>query len=110
MNQDVSIEDVRQALSFVSPESRDTWVAMAFAVKSEFGDEGFSTWDDWSQGGSTYSAKSARDVWRSAKAGGRVGIGSLFKAAQEAGYRFAPRSDDDKKRLESESAARRAKR
>ena len=33
-------ERVRSALQFIDPHNRDAWVKMAFAIKSEFGDDG----------------------------------------------------------------------
>lgn len=76
-----------RALSFISSDDRDTWVRMAMAVKSEFGEDGFSLWDSWSQGAESYNAKSAKAVWRSINAAGKMGIGSLFHEAAANGWR-----------------------
>jgi len=105
-----SIEDVREALSHLSPDcDRDTWVRRAMAIKSEFHDDGFATWDEWSQDGSTYNAAAARDTWKSIKAEGGITIASLFKEAGEAGYQSPQRSDAERKRRAAEAEERREK-
>ena len=60
------------------PESRGVWVRQAMAIKSEFGEDGFEMWDQWSSLSSAYRAIDARHVWKSVKAGKGIGIGSLF--------------------------------
>ena len=75
------------ALSFVPPHDRDLWVRMGMAIKSEFAEDGFDTWDTWSQGAESYSEKSAKAVWRSIGAAGKVGIGTLFREAAANGWR-----------------------
>ncbi|MBK1723219.1 DUF927 domain-containing protein [Thiocystis violacea] len=80
-------ERIREALSFVPSEDRDTWLKMGMAIKSEIGASGFDIWDDWSQGSDAYNAADARDVWKSIDASGKVRIGSLFHEAKANGWR-----------------------
>lgn len=61
------LERVREALSYIPPHDRDTWVRMGMAIKNEFGDEGFEVWDDWSRAADNYSPTSARSVWKGLK-------------------------------------------
>jgi putative DNA primase/helicase len=75
------------ALSFVPPHDRETWVRMGMAIKSEFAEDGFDMWDSWSQGAESYNEKSAKAVWRSIGAAGKVGIGTLFHEAAANGWR-----------------------
>lgn len=75
------------ALSFVPPHDRDVWVKMGMAVKSEFSEDGFDAWDQWSQGADSYNSNSAKSVWRSIGAAGKIGIGSLFHEAAANGWR-----------------------
>ena len=82
-----SQERVRSALSHLSPESRGVWVRQAMAIKSEFGEDGFEMWDQWSSLSSAYRAIDARHVWKSVKAGKGIGIGSLFYDAKQAGWK-----------------------
>ena len=80
-------ERVRSALSHLSPESRAVWVRQAMAIKSEFGEDGFEIWDQWSSLSSSYRAIDARDVWKSVKAGKGITIASLFYDAKQAGWK-----------------------
>lgn len=103
----LTLDDVDSALRFVSPDNRDEWVRVGMAIKSEFGDGGFDTWDSWSKQGSTYNAATAQTVWRSFKAGG-TGIGSLVFLAQENGFKFNKKdlTEQDRQRLAAEASAR----
>lgn len=83
----MTIAKAAEALSFVPPHDRETWVRMGMAIKSEFFEDGFDTWDSWSQGGETYSDKSALAVWRSIGAAGKIGIGTLYHEATANGWR-----------------------
>jgi putative DNA primase/helicase len=79
---------IRDALSYLDPAmSRDDWVKVGMAIKSELGEEGFGLWDDWSRGADCYDARCARDTWRSCKPNGGVTGGSLFYMARSCGWR-----------------------
>ena len=101
-------------LSFVrGVESRDIWVKMAYVMRDEYGELAFDAWDQWSQGAPNYSAKDARDVWKSCKGGSgpRATIGALIALAKEGGYRATaqdrkPVDPEELKRLAEERAAR----
>jgi putative DNA primase/helicase len=101
-------------LSFVrGVETREVWVKMAYVLRDEFGDVAFDAWDQWSQGAPNYSAKDARDVWKSCKGGSgpRATIGALIALAKEGGYRATaqdrkPVDPEELKRLAEERAAR----
>ncbi len=81
---------IESALSFIPADDRETWVAMAMAIKSEAGDAGFEIWDEWSRTASNYNAGAAQAVWRSCRGRG-VTVGTLFHEAKAQGWR-----DDDK--------------
>ncbi len=78
---------IAEALAFVSPSDRDTWVKMAMAVKDELGENGFELWDGWSRNANNYNQHSARSVWRSVSPGGGITIGTLYAEARQAGWR-----------------------
>ena len=78
-------ECIRNALAFIPAHDRDTWVKMGMAIKSELGEDGFDTWDEWSQQEETYSASDARAVWKSIGATGGVNVGTLFYEAKANG-------------------------
>ena len=76
-----------EALSYIPADERATWVTMAFAVKSELGDEGFDIWDAWSRTADNYKESSAKAVWRSVKGAGKVTAGTLFHEATKRGWK-----------------------
>lgn len=80
--------EIENALYAISPDlPREDWVQVGMAIKSELGDSGFPLWDSWSQGApDSYKEKDARDTWKSFKGGG-VGIGTMFKMAQNRGWK-----------------------
>ena len=81
-----SIPSIEQALSFISADDRETWIKCGMAIKAELGDAGFDAWDRWSATADTYRARDAAASWRSFKASGGVGIGTLFHTAKQYGY------------------------
>lgn len=83
---------IREALSFVSPADRETWVRMGMAIRSELGDAGFDIWDAWSQQDESYRPASARAVWRSFKGRG-ITIGTLYAEARRNGWRGEGRAE-----------------
>lgn len=96
-----SVEKIQSALSFVSPQDRDVWVKMAMAVKSELGQDGEWVWMDWSKGADNFNDASAKSVWKGVKPGGKVGIGSLFYEAKQAGWTW----DKPERKLSAEELA-----
>ena len=107
------LERIREALQFIPASDRDTWVKMGMAIKSEVGHEGFDTWDAWSQQAESYRPATAREVWKSIKAGGGVSIGTLYHEAKAAGWRDdglhqapTPEAIAENRRIAAERAAR----
>ena len=104
-----TLDEVAEALCFVSGDDRDTWIRMGCAIKNEFSDGGFSTWDHWSASCDGYDGKKIRTDWRAIKAFGAKGsitIATLFKEAINNGYERKPISDDVRKRLYAEAEQR----
>jgi putative DNA primase/helicase len=82
------VERIREALQFIDPSDRDTWVKMGFAIKDELGDAGFDIWNDWSQQATAYDYNAAKAVWKSAAPTGAVKVGTLFHAAKANGWQY----------------------
>lgn len=82
-------EKAASALHAIPPDDRATWVRAAMALKSEFGEDAFEDWNDWSKGAASYCRKSALAVWRSIGAAGRVRIGTLYREAAANGWRYS---------------------
>ncbi|MGJ8522278.1 hypothetical protein R84981_000963 [Carnimonas sp. R-84981] len=108
MNDPLTFDELRLALSFIPADDRETWVNIGNAVKTEYGDEGFQPWDDWSQQSDAYKASDAKSVWRSLTPG-HVTLGTIIKLAQQGGWRREKRelSMADRRRLKQEQAERR---
>lgn len=82
-------EQIREALTYIPAAiPRDEWAKVGMAIKSEFPDEtGFDLFEAWSQTDlDGFNTADTRDTWRSVRAGGGVGIGTLFHLAKEHGY------------------------
>lgn len=83
----MNIPQVEQALQFVDPYDRDTWLKVAMALKSEFGDSALGTFINWSSQASNFNLNDANAVWRSAKRNGGITIGTLKYEAKQNGWR-----------------------
>jgi putative DNA primase/helicase len=81
------LERIREALHFIPPIDRDVWLKTGMGIKSEFGDEGFDLWDEWSQADESYEPNSVRVAWKSIRANGKVTIGTLIREAKARGWR-----------------------
>ncbi len=108
------IDRIRDALNYVPPTDRDTWLKMGTAIKSDVGEPGFDLWDTWSQQADSYNNRDSHDVWRSMTCGS-VTLGSLFHEAKARGWhddgtRRMPTQEElaERKRVAAERAAREA--
>jgi putative DNA primase/helicase len=77
---------------------------MACAVKSELGEAGFSVWDNWSKTSDKYNFKDARDTWKSARAGGKITIGTLIGEAKRCGWNRDPNKAEQLRQRQSAPA------
>ena len=116
-------EIVAGALQYVDAESRESWVTMGMCVKSEFGDDGFGIWNEWSRTAGNYDERAATATWRSISPSGKTTIGTLFYEAEKGGwsrgasqyvaYHFSPEAvaarEAQKRADEYEEAARHAR-
>lgn len=104
-------ETVRAALGFIPADDREIWWRVGMALKSEFGDEGESMFDAWSQTADNYDASAVKSAWRSFKSGS-VTIGTLIREATQRGFNpkgyapAVPLSGDAQRRIDAERAAR----
>lgn len=86
---DVTIDDVKTMLSFVSPDcDYDTWIKCGMAVNQTLNGEGFEVWNDWSKNGSKYPGISQLERhWHSfGKSTNPVTLGTLKHFAEDGGY------------------------
>jgi putative DNA primase/helicase len=85
-NKSASLSRIEQALTFIDPHDRETWISSGMAIKSELGESGFDAWDRWSAGADNYDPRAALASWKSFSEGGKVKIGTLFHYAMQNGY------------------------
>ena len=79
---------IRAALAHI-PASlpREDWARVGVAIKSEFPDAtGQDLFEEWSATADGHDPRATRSTWRSIKAGGGVGIGTLLHLAKEHGF------------------------
>lgn len=81
---DITLDQARQALSFIPSDDRDVWVNVGNALKSEFTDA-FDVFDDWSSNAGNYDAKAVKSAWRSFKRF-MVPVGYIIKIAKQNGF------------------------
>lgn len=86
MNRVVSIDAARTALTYIPSDERDLWLRIGMALKSEFGQDGFTLFDEWSKAAPNYKARAVNDSWKSFKAGGGVTIATLIGEAKQRGF------------------------
>ncbi len=107
----VSIDVARAALGFICPNDRDIWYRMSMALKSEYGEEGFDLFLEWSETGKDFDIKAVKATWKSSKPGA-ITIGTLIAVAKRGGFNprdFAPAkplTEAEKQRLRAEREAR----
>ncbi|TFH84745.1 toprim domain-containing protein [Billgrantia azerbaijanica] len=110
MHDPLSIDELRLALQYIPADDRETWVSIGNACKTEYGDEAYPIWDEWSQQAASYKAADAKSVWRSLTPG-HVRLGTIIKLAADAGWQREQRemSAEDRRRLKAEAEERRRK-
>jgi putative DNA primase/helicase len=86
---------------------------MAFALRSEFGEEGYDVREDWSRQDESFDERAAHDVWKSVHANGKVTISTLFHEAKVRGWSDdgtyqSPTSEElaERRRVAAERAAK----
>lgn len=107
-----TLEVIREALYCIPADiDRDTWARVAMALKSELGADALDIFDTWSQQSGNYNRQDSRDTWKSVKAGGGVGIKTLFFIAKDYGWRpaeQAPLSRDQQVEIDRRREQRKA--
>lgn len=82
-----SLSSIEQALSFIDPTDRDTWIKCGMAINSEVGDSGFDIWNRWSANSGGYDKRAALSSWKGfGKRSRGITIATLFRLAMDNGY------------------------
>ncbi|PTQ89815.1 PriCT-2 domain-containing protein [Agitococcus lubricus] len=107
----INLSDVPKLLLHINNEDRDTWFKVGNALKTEFGEQAFSYWDDWSSTSKSYVKRDAKSVWDSLSIGKNT-MGTIIYLAQQTGWK--PEKQDltpeQKRKIKEEQEARRAAR
>ena len=81
-------DEVRNALSYLDSNDRETWWKVGAALKSEFDEGGRSLWEDWSRNYPKWNERESNAQWKSFKYG-HIHIGTLFHMAKANGFTFS---------------------
>jgi hypothetical protein len=82
----ITIAEASTMLRYISAYSREDWLTCGMILKTEFGNDGYSIYDAWSQTADNYDVKAVRAVWKSFKGSGKT-IATLIYLAKQNGYR-----------------------
>ena len=108
----LTIDDLPSLLQYISPDvDRTTWVMIGNAIKTEYGELGFSYFDNWSAAGASYKQKDTKTAWNSLKIG-KNNLGVIVNMAKERGWQYPKKTltPTEKKRIKEEQEARRLER
>ena len=88
MKTQITPDLIRAALAHIPANlAREDWARVGMAIKSEFPDTtGQDLFEAWSATADNHDPRATRSTWRSIKAGGGVGIGTLLHLAKEHGF------------------------
>ena len=92
LDQDIDVAKVLQALSFISPDQRDTWLKVGGALHDSGIPNASQIWDDWSRGSVKYDPRDQITTWESfgRSTGNRATLGTIFFLASQNGFVNAP--------------------
>ena len=108
----LTIDDLPSLLQYISPDvDRTTWVMIGNAIKTEYGEIGFSYFDNWSAAGASYKQKDTKTAWNSLKIG-KNNLGVIVNMAKDRGWEYPKKhlTAAERKKLKDEQAARKAER
>lgn len=77
--------ELKDVLSYVSPNTYEDWVNVGMALKGTHGDDAFELWDHWSSSGDTYKPEEMKVKWDSFTRQGLT-TATIYKLAIEKGY------------------------
>ena len=79
-------ERLRSMLASIDPNDHDTWLRVGMGIKDEFGEDGWSVFDEWSRPAANYNHKENYTRWRSFKSGGGITIATVSAMAGANGW------------------------
>ena len=94
-----SLDQINQALEFISSDERGTWLNVGMALHNE--GIPFSVWENWSKKSSKYDFQACENTWKSFKRGGGITIATLFDLAKKAGWKPTSKEISPKEKASS---------
>lgn len=90
----LNVIEVKDALQFLNADDHHVRIRIGMALASTRHTSAFQIWDEWSRGNQNYDEEEQYRVWQGFREhkdpdntnGHRVTLGSLYKAAKEAGW------------------------
>jgi len=93
--QTTDMDKAANALRFVQCDGYDTWIAIGQALQSEFQEQGFHLWVQWSATQPSWeSEEDCFTHWKSFKTDKGISIGTLFHMAKLNGYKPQTKSEE----------------
>lgn len=79
-----TLENVRQALKNIPSDDYATWLDIGAAIYKEFGADGFSIFDEWSRGGTSYSYEACYEkFFNESPKFSKITIATIFHLANQ---------------------------
>ena len=85
---ETEVETLRSALGVIPADEFEIWRDVGFALKLEFGEDGFALWHEWSKSSATeyFDENDCRKRWESLKPNGKLTVGTIYHLAKENGW------------------------
>ena len=93
----------REALRAIPADDYDSYVRIAMALMSAFGDAGFGLYREWALTSIKFNDANLRTKWKSITPEGGVTIATLFGMAHDHGWREEPRSAPHSRKSHNET-------
>lgn len=95
------MDKAANALRFVQCDGYDTWIAIGQALQSEFQEQGFHLWVQWSATQPSWESEAdCFTHWKSFKTDKGISIGTLFHMAKLNGYKPQTKQDEARSAVE----------
>ncbi|WP_157669305.1 VapE domain-containing protein [Chitinibacter sp. GC72] len=103
VNDELDPQRLEGALSHVDCEDYHLWVDVGMALKAGLGESGFALWDRWSAKSAKYGGSdSLYRKWQSFTNLSSIGVGKIYRAATDAGWRPARREPGYQKSISTQ--------
>ena len=93
--------EIVDALQYIDPETRATWLRVGMAIHSEFAHEGgLDLWEEWSAKSDKFDPKMQRYTWDRFDSFGGVNLPAIFAMAEENGWTNTAKKSEAGEELE----------